>query len=77
MNGGRAIDQGVIEGCDGCCIPNAGVDIIPKAGVNNIPNAGVNNIPNAGVNNIPKARVDVIPKGLIRKARFTTYGSGK
>ena len=43
MNGGRAIDQGVIEGCDGCCIPNAGVDIIPKAGVNNIPNAGVNN----------------------------------
>ena len=48
------------------------------SGVNNIPKAGVNNVPNAGVNKITKAGVDVISKagmkGLIRRARFTTYG---
>ena len=47
----------------------------------NIPKAGVNNVPNAGVNKITKAGVDVISKagmkGLIRRARFTTYGLGK
>ena len=52
-----------------------------ESGVNDIPNTGVNNIPKAGVNNIPKAGVDVIPKAgmkrLIRRARFTTYDSGK
>ena len=62
-------------------IPKAGVNNIPKSGVNSTPNAGVNNIPKAGVNNIPKAGEDVIPKarmkGLIRRARFTTYDSGK
>jgi hypothetical protein len=46
---------------------------IPKAGVNNIPKAGVNCIPNAGVDVISKAKM----KGLIRRARFTTYDSGK
>ena len=54
---------------------------ILKAEVNNIPKSGVNNIPKAGVNSIPKAGVDVIPKTgmkrMIRRARFTTYDSGK
>ena len=62
--------------CIYICLSN-----IPKAGVNNIPNAEVNYISKAGVNNIPKAGVDVIPKAgmkrLIRRARFTTYDSGK
>ena len=38
----------------------------------------LNNIPKAEVNKITKAGVDVISKagmkGLIRRARFTTYG---
>ena len=41
----------------------------------------LNNIPKTGVNNIPKAGVDVISKAemkrLIKRARFTTYNSGK
>ena len=52
---------------------DAGVEVIPNAAVEVILNAGVNNIPKAGVDVIPKAGI----KGPIRRARFTTYDSGK